>query len=441
MKILFTVIAAAGHIHPTLPIAQQLQRRGHEVVYATGGDMVHTLENLGFHAIALLLGEVDSPEQMNEPIHKHHGRRNPYSLYIEFRYLFSVIYRARLELEKHITNWRPDLIITDFSTPVGASLGTVHDIPWITTTTVPACIRTYDGTPAFLGGWGISRHFLHRWRNRLGVYACEVFRHGVDWLFSKELRKLGLKLNLPSRHDGLYSPFAILGLSIWEFEYARSWPKHFHMLGPLDYQHSPLSLSEDCLDFLHTTTPKIFVTLGTHLGNIKRQFVPRMIRHFGTLPFRFVISLGGHQLNDFPPLPGNVKVVDYIAYDQILEKVDVVIHHGGMGIIYHAIAKGCPAITVPQGYDQFDNAQRIADLGIGLRITNRQLLGRRLHRCISTILDDERYRSRTAQLAKVMANNYQPTANAVAVIEKVLSTSSPVCRDKAPYVTLDDFVS
>ena len=440
MKILFTVIAAAGHLNPTLPIAQELQRRGHEVVYATGSDMVTTLQNLGFNAIALLPGEADNPEQMNKPIEQHHGRRNPYSLYIEFRYLFSVIYRARVELEKYIANWRPHIVITDFSTPVGASLATVHGIPWITTTTVPACIRTFDGTPAFLGGWGMSRHFWHRWRNRLGIYACEIFRGGVDRLFSTQLRQLGLKLNLPSRGDGLYSPFAILGLSIWEFEYARSWPQHFHMLGPLDYQHQNLELSEDCCAFLDTTIPKIFVTLGTHLHNVKHKFIPHMIHHFATLPFRFVVSLGGYKPDELLSLPHNIKVVNYIDYDKILERVDIVIHHGGMGITYHAIHKSCPAIVVPQGYDQFDNAQRIKDLGIGLRITNRQLLSKRLTSYINNILNDNRYQTRTAKLAYTIATKYQPITDAVKIIEKVRSTSTPVHRTNTSYTTLDDFI-
>lgn len=440
MNILFTVIAAAGHLNPTLPIAQELQRRGHEVVYATGSDMITTLQNLGFRAIALLSGEADNPEKMNEPIERHHGRRNPYSLYIEFRYLLSVIYRARVELEKYIDCWQPDVVITDFSTPVGASLGAVHGIPWITTTTVPACIRTFDGTPAFLGGWGMSRHFWHRWRNCLGIYACEIFRGGVDTLFSTQLRRLGLKLNLPLYGDGLYSPFAILGLSVWEFEYMRSWPRHFHMLGPLDYQHQHLELSEDCCVFLDTAMPKIFVTLGTHLHKVKKKFIPRIIHHFGTLPFRFVVSLGGYQLDELLPLPRNVKVVDYIAYDKILERVDAVIHHGGMGIIYHAIDKSCPAIVVPQGYDQFDNAQRITDLGIGLRISNRQLLSKHLLGYINTILNDECYQSRTAKLGRTIAAKYRPTIDAVEIIEKVLATSAPVHRANTCHTTLDDFV-
>jgi len=55
--------------------------------------------------------------------------------------------------------------------------------------------------------------------------------------------------------------------------------------------------------------------------------------------------------------------------------IDVVIHHGGAGIMWHCIQKGIPALVYPVDYDQFDHAARIEFFkkGIWLRGGLKQL--------------------------------------------------------------------
>jgi UDP:flavonoid glycosyltransferase YjiC (YdhE family) len=51
-RILFTVTPAAGHLHPTVPIALALQARGHDARYCTGLSKVAMLEGKGLPATA-----------------------------------------------------------------------------------------------------------------------------------------------------------------------------------------------------------------------------------------------------------------------------------------------------------------------------------------------------------------------------------------------------
>jgi len=50
----------------------------------------------------------------------------------------------------------------------------------------------------------------------------------------------------------------------------------------------------------------------------------------------------------------NLHIYHYLDYDEILPKIDYVIHHGGAGILYSCIKYNKPAVIVPPDYDQFD---------------------------------------------------------------------------------------
>src|ERR1700724_2482949 len=52
-RFLFTVWPFTGHIHPNLPIAQELQRRGHEVAFYTGSKARPLVERAGFQFFPL----------------------------------------------------------------------------------------------------------------------------------------------------------------------------------------------------------------------------------------------------------------------------------------------------------------------------------------------------------------------------------------------------
>ena len=49
------------------------------------------------------------------------------------------------------------------------------------------------------------------------------------------------------------------------------------------------------------------------------------------------------------------------------------ISHGGSGAMLGAIAAGVPILAIPQGADQFMNAARIVEAGLGLRILPDEL--------------------------------------------------------------------
>ena len=50
---------------------------------------------------------------------------------------------------------------------------------------------------------------------------------------------------------------------------------------------------------------------------------------------------------------------------ELFPRVDAIIHHGGIGSTGRSLMVGKPQLIVPFNGDQFDNARRVKQLGIG----------------------------------------------------------------------------
>ncbi len=426
MKILFTVIPAAGHLNPTIPIARALKEQGHEVLYATGNQKVPLLKQLSIPVKAILEGKADTIEQVYEPIKEHLNSYNPYSILVEINYLLDFMLAIVVELEQLAENWQPDIIVADFCTPVGAAVALKQNIPWVTITTTPACIRTMKGTPSNLGGLCCPRHLGHRLRDRVGRLLLEAVRSGLSLAFRNRWRELGLSINGPNQTDGLYSPYAILGVVPEEIEYPRDWPRQLHFIGPVEWSDESEIQAEDLL-FLQSSAPKVLVTMGTHLAEEKSQFFPKLIDFLASLPYQFLFTLGGTASFPNPPST-NVRFTSYVPYSEVLKHVDAVVHHGGAGIMCSCLKAGVPALVIPQGFDQPDNAQRVIELGAGIRLHLNQLNRARIRHHLQSLIENPSYKQKTSQLAATIARNYSPIKDAVAIIETVGQTRKPVYR-------------
>jgi UDP:flavonoid glycosyltransferase YjiC (YdhE family) len=427
LKVLFTVVPAAGHLHPTIPMALALQQRGHEVCYATGRSRLSLLQRLGLPATAILPGRADTAAQIMMPVEAHRDTYNPIRIFAQIRFLLDLMIDALKELEALASAWNPDVLVVDFSTPVGGALANRLDIPWVSVTSVPACLRTQHGTPVFLGGLCRPRHLGHRVRDWGGRRLHELLRWSLSTLFADRFGRLGLRLNLPAGGDGLYSPYAILSVGVREIEFERDWPPHLHWIGPADWSDAG-PLAPEVQAFWATKEPKVFATLGTEQFEEKEGRLALIADTLERLPYRSVVGCGGNV-----SLPGRgyrrIQVASYVHYGEVLKQADVVVHHGGAGILYSTLMAGKPAVVVPQGKDQFDNAQRVVDAGVGVRIDGRRLAADRLAAAVTQLMDTQEVHLAAQRLAEQL-RSYDPVPHAVALIERVARERRTILADE-----------
>jgi UDP:flavonoid glycosyltransferase YjiC (YdhE family) len=102
----------------------------------------------------------------------------------------------------------------------------------------------------------------------------------------------------------------------------------------------------------------------------------------------------------------SILQVDYLELGLVLPRACLLVHHGGIGTLARAVEAGIPQIVSPLKYDQFDNAHRVEELGLGARLERASLSagslaavaerllgngwpGRRVHECREQMLHDD----------------------------------------------------
>src|SRR5207244_9264681 len=67
-------------------------------------------------------------------------------------------------------------------------------------------------------------------------------------------------------------------------------------------------------------------------------------------------------------LPDNVHVDNYVPQSLVLAHCAAVVCHGGSGTTLAALAAGLPLLILPQGADQYINADLVVSNGAGVRL-------------------------------------------------------------------------
>ncbi|WP_433316521.1 glycosyltransferase [Micromonospora sp. CA-269861] len=120
-----------------------------------------------------------------------------------------------------------------------------------------------------------------------------------------------------------------------------------------------------------TSRPLIYLTLGTAFGT--PELLRTAIAGLATLNAQVVVAAGRVPLEQLGEIPDDVSVHPWVSQAELLPLVDVVVHHGGSGTTLGALAAGVPQLLMPQGADQFANADTLAAAGVALRLLPGQV--------------------------------------------------------------------
>lgn len=117
--------------------------------------------------------------------------------------------------------------------------------------------------------------------------------------------------------------------------------------------------------------PLIYLTLGTAFGT--PELLIAAIDGLARLDARVVVAAGRVRVEQLGDVPDNVTVRAWVPQADLLPHVDVVVHHGGSGTTLGALTVGAPQLVLPQGADQFANADAVSAAGAGLRLLPDEL--------------------------------------------------------------------
>lgn len=364
MRILFVAPPFAGHLDRLVPLMQAAQEAGHAVRVLTGHARLSFLHERKIEAAAPPSLPVGALEHIAEGFGRLHGR--PHAGLAQLQANLTLVTPLISDLCQEIQSWRANVLVADSVALMAGPAAMRMGIPWITMLASPLSLYTSGGTPAFCGGWYPPRGWLGRGRDMMGRLGHRVMREVVFTLVRSQLPR---ELRRPFRTDGteaIYSPFAVLGLGMEELEFPRLWPPAFEMIGPL----ASTPAMDPAPDFPRAKQ-RIFATLGTHLPWARAPWRAGLEELARERPDWLIVASEGRMEGRSAPLSGtgapNLHVVPRLCYRRDLPAFDAVIHHGGTGIAYSALAAGLPSLVIPHDYDQFDMASRIAWHGLGVQ--------------------------------------------------------------------------
>lgn len=396
----------SGHLHPILAMALELAPTHRVRVLSTPAGAAEAAA-CGLPARALLDADADRElRRISDP--RHAVGSHPVRMLRQLRAALAVMARLRDALEATYAHARPGLVIADFTVPVAGAVASRLGVPWWTSLPSPCVIETPDGPPAYLGGLRPADGPLSHARDAAARALVRAFKRTLHRSHRARMRALGFPaLYRADGSEAAYSPQRILALGLPSLEFPRRWPDAVRFVGPRlppAGRRTPW-LPERPAPRFRAGRRHVLVTLGTHLGWAKDALDRRLRDLAAAMPDVEIHFSDGDAQAQHHGQAGNYQRLAYVDYAQWLGRYDLVVHHGGAGIMYQCIATARPAIVMPQDYDQFDHAARLDAAGAAIRLRRADGLGEAIRGALDA---PDRFRALPAlqaELQRLLAAN------------------------------------
>ncbi len=169
-------------------------------------------------------------------------------------------------------------------------------------------------------------------------------------------------------------------------------------------------------EHLHTGTGKlVYLSLGS-LGAADVELMQRLVDVLGRSEHRVIVSKGPQA--DLIGLHDNMWGEEFVPQPAIIPLVDVVISHAGNNTTTECFHHGKPIVALPLFWDQYDNARRVDELGLGVQLSTYGFADAELPAAIDRLAGDTALNARLAAIsARLQAS--PGTVRAADLIERL----------------------
>ncbi len=190
-----------------------------------------------------------------------------------------------------------------------------------------------------------------------------------------------------------------------EFEYPRrDLPKSVRFVGALR-PPTHYELPTDIAEALSLGRRVVLVTQGT-LANFdfSHLVAPTLEALADRDDVVVLVSTGGRPVSEIAvELPSNARVAPFLPYDLVMNKTDVLVTNGCFGTVTNALGHGVPMVVAGTTEDKAEVAARVAWSGTGIDLRTEQPTSLQLRSAIDSVLSDNRYRDRAAEMGRAFA--------------------------------------
>jgi MGT family glycosyltransferase len=410
-KYVFLNVPAHGHVNPTLPIVQELVRRGEEVSYyltegfreaveATGAIFHGYESNMRDKMVIAKLAEREastSPSQM--PFAKTAGF---------FRQMVDEARQLPPGIIDRIRAEQPDVIVYGFMCAWAKTVVQELQVPAIT-------IRA---------SFAANEHF-----NILSLVMQKMMQQFPGMRERPEMLKAmmegqgGPSTNPFAEFSNLFRNEEQLNIVIMPKEFqpaAETFDDRYVFVG------SSILPRHEATDFpfdrLNTDQPLLYISLGS-VAVPQPEFFKLCFDAFAGQPWQVVLSIG--KVLDptmLGPAPDNFLLSPYVPQLDILPRTHIFVTHAGANSVIESMYYGVPMVLIPQQPEQQIHAQRIVEMGLGIMLAKDAMSATTLREAVERIAHDPAYRNRMQKMQQVTraGGGYERAADAIIQFTQVL---------------------
>lgn len=176
----------------------------------------------------------------------------------------------------------------------------------------------------------------------------------------------------------------------------------------------------------------LLISLGSAYTR-RPAFYRQCVAAFGDLPgWHVVLQIGKYtDPGELGTLPPNIDVHSWVPQRAVLEQADAFLTHAGMGGCGEGLLAGVPMIAVPQGAEQFMNADRLVELGVARRVDTDDATPETLRAALNGLVTDTERADRSRQL-RAAARGEGGTPRAADLIEDMLPAAVVPATGRGP---------
>jgi MGT family glycosyltransferase len=422
--IVFFPEGAYGPTNNCVGIGHVLRRRGHRVVFVVEESFAGALEEKGFEERLMRLQPPSETEEEPGQFWKDFIRdtgpvfRKPTIEQLEG--FIQPTWQALVDGSKYVDerlveifdDVRPDVIVED--NVVGFAAVVNANCPWVRIVSCnPLELPDPDLPPVFSGyptddrsGWDEFREEYRRTHGEMHADFDEFMRaRAPDCPPLPELEFI---------HRSAY-----LNMFLYpeEADYSRSRP-----LGPMwDRLDSCVRTEGDDFEIPDGDGPLVYLSLGS-LGSADVELMQRLMDLLAAGGYRAIVSKGPQ--HDQISLRDGQTGAELVPQPAVLPHVDAVITHGGNNTVTECLHFGKPMVVLPLFWDQYDNAQRMDELGLGVRLRTFEFDDAELGPAIDRLVADDALAERLGSISKRL-HDEPGTERAADLIEATAHRPAP----------------
>ena len=424
-----------GHLVPMLAVARALVDRGHEVAVLTGTKYRDHVQGTGARFLPLPPEADYDDADLDAWLPGRNRHRGLAAVRHDLIGMFvRPIPAQHRALTAALAADRYDAVVCELA--FAGAIPTLQvpageRVPVVGISALPLTLTSVDCAP-FGTALPPGRSSLSRQRNRVLNALLhkgplrEITTRTNAALASVGARPLpGTLFDMPLLHDRTYQ------LSAPSLEYPRrELPTTFTFLGPL---RAPVRAGDPLPGWwgdLDTGRPVVHVTQGTIDNTDLDKLVVPTLRGLADEDVLVVASTGGRPVTVVTDafggtLPANARVAEFLPYDQLLPRVDVVVTNGGFGGVQQSLAHAVPLVVAGATEDKPEVAARVAWSGTGVDLRTGTPTPQQVRTGVARVLAEDRFRTAASRVAAELSSLGDPLTTLTAALEALVDGRAP----------------